>query len=175
MQLGFFRKELGYPASLNMSLFDNSAPDLKLLLSLLRKGDKLDYLAAQQLQRELNDSVQSEACSNYIDGVQESLLFQKLPPEIRQHIWSYLVVVPESIHVYPVKRNVKQGFRLSRCGDACMNLTNGWCECNNDGLIQNPTPPAYLDTELLLVRHRLCFYGATDGTYRYPKPSGVKF
>ncbi len=138
-----------------MSLFDNSAPDLKLLLSLLRSGDKLDYLAAQQAQRELNQSIQLEACRVYVDGVKESLLFQKLPLEIRQYIWNYLVVVPESIHVYPVKRNVKQGFRLSRCGDACMNLTNGWCDCNSDGLIQNPTSPAYLDTELLLVRHSL--------------------
>ena len=130
-----------------MPLYDG--PDFKLFMSLLRGGDKLEYFANEQLQRELDQHLAQEADAKYIDGVRDSSLFQSLPLEVRQHIWSYLVVVPESIHVYPVKRNIKQGFRLSRCGDTCINLTNGWCDCNSDVY---PNPPAYLDTELLLVR-----------------------
>ena len=157
-----------------MTLFDTAGPDFKLLLSLLRKGDKLDYFASQQLQAELNESIQLEESKNYVDGVTDSLLFQKLPAEIRHYIWSYLVVVPESIHVFPVKRNVKQGFRLSRCGDACMNLTNGWCECNSDGLIQNPNPPAYLDTELLLVSQDRSLQVTLLNLLRSLEPSDVR-
>lgn len=135
----------------NMPLFDKDSTDFKLFMSLIRGCDKLEMLANEQLQRDLNDSIEREAAAKYIDGVENSPLFQKLPMEIRTHIWSYLVVVPESIHVYPVKQNVKQGFRLSRCGESAINLNNGWCNCSGDGLSANATPPVYLDTELLLV------------------------
>ena len=120
-------------------------------VQLMRQTDRTDVLAGQQLQSELNAFIRLEAEKNYVDGANDSLLFQMLPVEVRQNIWSYLVVVPESVHVFPVKRNVRQGFRLSRCGDDSMNLRNGWCECNSDGITQNATPPSYLDTEMLLV------------------------
>jgi hypothetical protein len=135
----------------NMSIFDNDTTDFKLIMSLIRGCDKLEMLANEQLQRELTENVEREEAAKYVDGVTNSPLFQKLPMEIRTHIWSYLVVVPESIHIYPVKQNVKQGFRLSRCGEAAINLNNGWCNCSGDGLSANATPPVYLDTELLLV------------------------
>jgi 2EXR family len=134
-----------------MPLLKASESEIRLLRTFLRGGDTEECLANDQLQRELDQTVKYEASLKYVDGVNQSPLFQRLPMEIRHQIWSYLVVVPESIHVYPVKRNVKQGFRLSRCGDVCMNLRNGWCECNNDGISANPNPPVYLDTESLLV------------------------
>jgi hypothetical protein len=134
-----------------MSIFDNDTKDFNYIVSLLRGGDKEEMLANEQLQRELTEYVERDEAAKYVDGVTNSPLFQKLPMEIRTHIWSYLVVVPESIHIYPVKQNVKQGFRLSRCGEAAINLNNGWCNCSGDGLSANATPPVYLDTELLLV------------------------
>jgi hypothetical protein len=111
-------------------------------------GDELDLLANRQLERGLNKSVQREAEA---DGVNQLLLLQYLPLEVRQHIWSYLVVVPERIRIYSVKGSFKQGFRLGQCGDARTNLTSGRCVCNSGGLPTTPNSPAYLDTELLLV------------------------
>ena len=137
-----------------MTLFDTSSPDFNKFLSLLRGRNELDDLAEEQLRRELNDAVELEVSKKYVDGVKSSSLYQKLPQEIRQLIWSFVVVVPESIHVFPVKGNTRHGFRLSRCGDAYVNLANGWCECDSDRPFANPNlnPPAYLDTELLLVK-----------------------
>jgi hypothetical protein len=116
----------------------------------------MEFTAGKQLQRELDETVKREADENYVDGINKSLLFQMIPTEIRHHIWSYLVVVPENIHIYTVKSNVKQGFRLSRCGDAYLSLKNGWCDCSGVSLRPNPTQPAFLDTELLLVGAATC-------------------
>lgn len=115
-------------------------------------GYKLNHLASAQLQRELEESIVRDATPPQ-DGTAESPLYTKLPAEIRLQIFSYLIVVPESIHLHPVKGNARLGFRLSRCGDGLMNFDTGHCGCQ-DGLIygQPPAnPPAFLDSELLLV------------------------
>ena len=112
----------------------------------LRKETAENELASKQLQRELEQQVKLENAKP--DGVLQSLLYTKLPPEVRHHVYSYLCVVPESIHIYPVKGNSDQGFRLSRCGESRLNDECGWCNCDTPG----QTPPAFFETQLLLVR-----------------------
>lgn len=122
----------------------------------LRKENADNELASRQLQRELEQQVKLENAKP--DGVLQSLLYTKLPPEVRHHVFSYLCIVPESIHIYPVKGNSDQGFRLSRCGESRLNDECGWCNCDTPG----QTPPAFFDTQLLLVRWCVGFCDPTN-------------
>lgn len=113
---------------------------------------KVETLVNNQLQRELDDAVMREYMPAP-DGIDESPLYTILPPEVRLHIFSFLVVVPESIHLHPVKGNARLGFRLSRCSESLMDFSSGKCNCQRGLMLRQPnvTPPPFLDTELLLI------------------------
>ncbi|ETN37796.1 uncharacterized protein HMPREF1541_07419 [Cyphellophora europaea CBS 101466] len=114
---------------------------------------KIDRLVSDQLQRELKESLVRDA-QPAIDGIGNCPLYTKLPTEVRQHIFRYLVEAPESIHLHPVKGNVKLGFRLSRCGDAMLNMDSGHCNCERGFSFRvqaADNPPPFLQTELLLL------------------------
>jgi hypothetical protein len=114
---------------------------------------KIEKAAADQLFSELNNDI-LRAEDAKTDGIQDSPLYTKLPTEIRLHIFSYLVTCEDNIHLHPVKGNTKLGFRLSRCErDGMLNMETGSCNCERGYNFrgQNNAPPAYLDTELMLV------------------------
>lgn len=114
---------------------------------------RVDVLARDQLHRELDEEVMRNYSPQKPDGTIDCPLYTKLPTEVRHHIFSFLVKVPESIHLHPVKGNSKLGFRLSRCGEQSIDLRTGKCRCERglSYIHPPPAPPAFLDTELLLL------------------------
>jgi hypothetical protein len=133
-------------------LLEGDPSDFDRLVRYLRREDQGDRDASLQLQRELQDHVDREQKTLLHKGVRQCPLYTLLHSEIRHHIFSYIVKVPEAIHVYPVKGNPRLGYRLSRCPDALMSADSGICNCESSFSFRPPTPPpAYFDTELLLV------------------------
>ena len=131
-------------------MFDAPMSDMNLLLKYLRREDDEGRQAAAQLHQELQHHVDVECKDVLHEGVKDCPLYTMLPSEIRHHIFSYLVCVPECIHIFPVKGNPRLGFRLSRCEDSILNLDSGTCNCES-GFSPPANPPAYLDTALMLV------------------------
>ena len=114
----------------------------------LHQEDLIDERLSKQLHNELIATVRRP------DGVEKSPLYHSLPAEIRTEIFSYLVVVPEQIHVFAPHDNDQHGYRLSLCGDDSVDMDYGRCRCENGrpsyGSAQAQTPE-FLDTALLLV------------------------
>ncbi|KPI40882.1 uncharacterized protein AB675_10875 [Cyphellophora attinorum] len=122
---------------------------------------KFDILASNQLQRELDQSlVQHSPAQAEPNNTASSPLYTKLPTELRQQVFSYLVTVPETVHIHPVNNNPRLGFRLFRCADDnATDLRKGMCRCEGIGRLSlsaaPPSPPAFLDTNLLLLSHTI--------------------
>jgi len=87
------------------------------------------FLATQEialdraLSSQLHGELQQYLSHNNIpekSGVDQSLLYERLPAEIRHEIYSYVVVAPQSIHIFPPKGNERLGYRLSLCEESTM-------------------------------------------------------
>ena len=113
----------------------------------LHQEDLLDERLSKQLHHELFATMRKP------DGVENSPLYYSLPPEIRAEIFSYLMVVPDQIHVFAPHDNDQHGYRLSLCGNDAVDLDYGRCRCANGSSFSNTVQtPDFLDTALLLVR-----------------------
>ena len=113
---------------------------------------KIETMVNDQLQRELDDAVMRDY-QPLPSGIADCPLYTILPAEIRYQIFSHLVVVPESIHLHPVKGNARLGFRLSRCPESSLDFESGKCNCQRGLSLGHAsiTAPEFLDTELLLL------------------------
>lgn len=115
----------------------------------LHQGDLLDERLSKQLHNELLATMRKP------DGTEQSAFYYTLPAEIRAEIFSYLVVVPDQIHVFAPHDNDQHGYRLSLCGESAMDQDFGRCSCENGRPFSLTVPtytPDFLDTALLLVR-----------------------
>lgn len=112
----------------------------------LHQEDLLDERLSKQLHNELFATMRKP------DGVEKSPLYYALPAEIRAEIFSYLVVVPDQIHVFAPHDNDQHGYRLSLCGEGAVDQDYGRCRCENGRPFSTVvTMPEFLDTALLLV------------------------
>lgn len=89
-------------------------------------------LAIQQAcTRQLEANLQADIYRDHKDGIIGSLLYQKLPPEIRHNVYAHLVSVEQSVHVFPPKGNDTHGYRLSLCDESNYDFELGQCRCDN--------------------------------------------
>lgn len=104
----------------------------------------------QLLDRQLDAELQNYIYQDHKDGTAESLMYQKLPPEIRSQIYSHVVAVDQSVHVFPPKGNEKHGFRLSLCEESSYDFELGNCRCD-ENRIGRTTQPEFFHNALFLV------------------------
>ena len=101
--------------------------------------------------RQLEAELQAEANRNHKDGTDSSLLFQMLPPEIRAHIFSYVVTADKSVHVFPPKGNESHGYRLSLCDESNYDFDLGHCKCDDSRPRGNTITPNFFFNAIFLV------------------------
>ena len=121
---------------------------------LIRAADDLhrEDLLSEQLSKQLHNEL--FATMRKPEGTENSPMYYKLPAEIRAEIFSYLVVVPDQIHVFAPHDNDQHGYRLSLCGENAVDQDYGRCRCENGRPFPNTHhTPEFLDTALLLVCH----------------------
>ena len=85
----------------------------------------------QELDHQLESGLQYRIRQDHVNGALDSILYQKLPAEIRQQIFTHMVQAEHSIHVFPPKGNENHGFRLSLCEEASYDFDLGTCRCDD--------------------------------------------
>lgn len=81
------------------------------------------------------------------------LFMEILPLEIRQEIFSYVVCVDQSVHLYSFWDGCAELFRLSLCKDSSFDFSNGHCNCPSRSRYNaNVSPkPKYFHNALFMV------------------------
>lgn len=125
---------------------ESSRDNIYELMREIEQEVRVQQAVDQQLEAEL----QAEIYRDHRDGTENSVLFQMLPAEIRSHIFSYVVAVEQSVHVFPPKGNESHGFRLSLCDESSYDLESGCCRC--DGIRPNQSVrPEFFNNAIFLV------------------------
>lgn len=85
----------------------------------------------QSVDQQLEAELQADIYRDHRDGTQDSLFYQKCPPEVRSLIFSHVVAMEQSVHVFPPKGNESHGFRLSLCDESSYDFDLGNCRCED--------------------------------------------
>lgn len=131
-----------------LAIMDDSAR--KTVFDIMLDIEK-DIKIQQAIDRQLDGELLNHIYRDHEDGTTHSLLFGKLPAEIRSHIFSYCVAVDQSVHVVPPKGNEHHGFRLSLCDESSYDVDLGICRCNDSSRAGQATNSEFFNNVLFLV------------------------
>jgi len=104
----------------------------------------------EAVSRQLGEDLMIDIARHHLDGTADSLLFQKLPPEIRHNIFSHLVAVDQSVHVFAPRGNENHGFRLSLCEETNYDFEMGSCKCE-ESRTRARVQPVFFHNAIFLV------------------------
>lgn len=85
----------------------------------------------QAVDQQLEAELQADIYRDHKDGTHDSFFYHKFPLEIRTLIFSHVVAMEQSIHVFPPKGNESHGFRLSLCDESSYDFDLGNCRCED--------------------------------------------
>ena len=106
------------------------------------------------IDKQLEAELQFEIYRDHKDGTKDSLLYERLPLELRQQVFSHVVAAEQSIHVFPPKGNESHGFRLSLCDESNYDFDLGSCRCEDSRQGRNATSD-FCNNALFLVSQRV--------------------
>lgn len=104
----------------------------------------------EAVSRQLEEEIMIDIARHRVDGTTGSFLYQKLPPEIRHNIFSHLVAVDQSVHVFAPRGNENHGFRLSLCDESNYDFEMGSCKCE-ESRTRARIRPDFFDNAIFLV------------------------
>lgn len=109
-----------------------------------------EYPADRTNPSQLEAELQAEIHRDHKNGTENSMLYQKLPPEIRAQIFSHVVTANKSVHIFPPKGNESHGYRLSLCDETSYDFDLGHCRCDDSRARGNVTSH-FFDNAIFLV------------------------
>lgn len=112
---------------------------------------EMELSVQQAVSRQLQAELQADIYRDHQDGTANSVLFQKLPPEIRYQIFAHVVGAEQSIHVFPPKGNETHGYRLSLCDESSYDFELGHCKCDEGRYRSNSVRSDFFNNALFLV------------------------
>ena len=112
---------------------------------------EMELSIQQATSRQLEAELQADIYRDHKNGTVNSLLYQKLPPEIRHQIYAYVVHAEQSIHVFPPRGNENHGYRLSLCDESSYDFDLGNCRCDDGRYRSNPVRSDFFNNALFLV------------------------
>lgn len=112
---------------------------------------EIELAIQQAVNKQLDAELQADIYRDHKNGTAGSLLYQKLPPEIRHQIYAHVVDSEQSIHVFPPKGNESHGYRLSLCDETSYDFELGNCRCDDGRYRSNPVRSDFFNNALFLV------------------------